>query len=97
MLSLCPPRQAIYAQSLVEEFFTTRQWRRQGGGRRESSPYGWTSKNMQYVCAFIVMELLRIARQIHCRAVEQRATLIHRQYDRSVVTPLAEMDTGSSV
>jgi len=28
----------------------------------------------------IVMELLRITRQIHCKAVEQRATLIHRQY-----------------
>ena len=26
------------------------------------------------------MELLR--RQIHCKAVEQRATLIHRQYNR---------------
>ena len=35
-----------------------------------------------YVCAFIVMELLRITRQIHCKAVEQRATLIHRQYNR---------------
>ena len=33
------------------------------------------------VCAFIVMELLRITRQIHCKAVEQRATLIHRQYN----------------
>ena len=31
---------------------------------------------MYYVCAFIVME------QIHCKAVEQRATLIHRQYNR---------------
>ena len=28
------------------------------------------------------MELLRITRQIHCTAVEQRATLIHRQYNR---------------
>ena len=28
------------------------------------------------------MELLRITRQIHCKAVEQRATLIHRQYNR---------------
>ena len=28
------------------------------------------------------MELLRITRQIHCKAVEQRATLIHRQYGR---------------
>jgi len=39
---------------------------------------------MQYVCvcAFIVMELLRITRQIHCKAVEQIATLIHRQYNR---------------
>ena len=27
------------------------------------------------------MELLRITRQIHCKAVEQRATLIHRQYN----------------
>ena len=28
------------------------------------------------------MELLRITRQIHCKAVEQRATLIYRQYNR---------------
>jgi len=28
------------------------------------------------------MELLRITRQIHCKAVEQRATLTHRQYNR---------------
>ena len=28
------------------------------------------------------MELLRIPRQIHCKAVEQTATLIHRQYNR---------------
>ena len=28
------------------------------------------------------MELLRITRQIHCKAVEQRATLIHRQYNQ---------------
>ena len=28
------------------------------------------------------MELLRITRQIHCKAVEQRATLRHRQYNR---------------
>ena len=28
------------------------------------------------------MELLRIIRQMHCKAVEQRATLIHRQYNR---------------
>jgi len=27
------------------------------------------------------MELLRITRQIHCKVVEQRATLIHRQYN----------------
>jgi len=43
---------------------------------------GGRPKIMQYVCAFIVMELLRITRQIHCTAVEQRATLIHRQYNR---------------
>ena len=34
------------------------------------------------VCAFIVMEILRITRQIHCKAVEQTAMLIHRQYNR---------------
>jgi len=28
------------------------------------------------------MELLRNTRQIHCKAIEQRATLIHRQYNR---------------
>ena len=32
------------------------------------------------------MELLRITRQIHCKAVEQRTTLIHRQYNRDWVT-----------
>ena len=34
------------------------------------------------MCAFIVMELLRITRRIHRKAVEQRATLIHGQYNR---------------
>ena len=29
------------------------------------------------------MELHSITRQIHCKAVEQRATLIHRQYNRN--------------
>ena len=58
-----------------------------GGRGRKLPPYGWTSKkilcNTGYVCAFIVMKLLRITRQIHCKAVEQRATLIvHRQYSR---------------
>jgi len=47
--------------------------------------YGWTSKNYVICVCFhcqFVMELLRITRQIHCKAVEQRATLIHRQYNR---------------
>ena len=57
------------------------QWRRQGEGG-EASPMGGRPKIMQYVCAFIVMELLRITRQIHCKAVEQRTTLICRQYNR---------------
>ena len=53
------------------------------GGKGKLPPYGWTSKNYVIcVCAFIVMELLRITRQIHCKAVEQRATLIRRQYNR---------------
>ena len=53
------------------------------GGRGKLPPYGWTSRNyVIYVCAFVVMELVRITRQIHCKAVEQRATLIHRQYSR---------------
>jgi len=40
-------------------------------------PMGGRPKIMQYVCAFIVVELHRITRQIHCKAVEQRATLIY--------------------
>jgi len=48
----------------------------------EASPYGDVQKLCNYVCDFIVMELLRITRQIHCKAVEQSATLIHRQYNR---------------
>ena len=61
------------------------QWRHQGG---KLPLYGCTSENYVicvYMCvlnAFIVMELLRITRQIHCKAVEQKATLIHRQYNR---------------
>ena len=51
------------------------------GGKGGKLPYGWTSKNyVMCVCAFTVMELHRITRQMHCKAVEQRATLIHRQY-----------------
>ena len=37
----------------------------------------------------MVMELLRITRQIHCKAVEQGATLIHRQYNRDWGTSYA--------
>jgi len=44
-----------------------------GGGKLP--PMSGRPKIIQYVCAFIVMELLRITRQIHCKAVEQRATL----------------------
>ena len=40
--------------------------------------------DVQKLCnmCVLVMELLRITRQIHCTAAEQRATLIHRQYNR---------------
>ena len=51
-------------------------------GKLPPAPVGGRPKIMQYVCAFIVTELLRIARQIHCKAVEQTATLIHREYSR---------------
>ena len=47
-----------------------------GGKGGSFPPMGRRPKIMQYVCAFIVME------QIHCKAVEQRATLIRRQYNR---------------
>ena len=57
------------------------QWRRQGGEGRKLPPMGGRPKIMYYVCAFIVMEL-RITRQIHRKAIEQRAPLIHRQYNR---------------
>ena len=45
-------------------------------------PYGWTSKNCVICVCFHCHGILRITRQIHCKAVEQRATLIHRQYNR---------------
>ena len=67
------------------------------GGKEELPPLWVDVQKLCNMCAFIVMELLRITRQIHCKAVEQRATLIHRQYNWSVVIPLEEMDTGSSV
>jgi len=57
----------------------------QGGGEGRKSfppPMGGRPKIMKYVCAFIAMELLRITRQIHCKAVEQRVTLIQRHYNR---------------
>ena len=53
-----------------------------GGEGGSFPPMGGRPKIVICVCAFIVMELRRITRQIHCRAVEQRATLIHRQYNR---------------
>ena len=55
------------------------QWCHQGG----KLPPLWVDvQKLCNVCAFIVMELLRNTRQIHCKAVKQRATLIHRQYNR---------------
>jgi len=40
------------------------------------------------------MELRRITRQIHCKAVEQRATLIHRQYNRDRGTSYSRPPIG---
>ena len=57
-----------------------------GKGRGSFPPMGGRPKIMQYVCSFIVMELFRITRQVHSKAVEQRATLIHRQYNRNCGT-----------
>jgi len=56
------------------------QWRRQGG-KGEASPLWVDVQKLCNMCAFIVMERLRITRQMHCTAVEQRARLIHRQYN----------------
>jgi len=56
-----------------------------GRGKRGKLPPLWVDVQKlcnMCVCVFIVMEILRITRQIHCKAVEQRATLIHRQYNR---------------
>ena len=50
-------------------------------GEGESFPLWVDVQKLCNMCVFIVMELLRITRQIHCKAVEQRATLIHRQYN----------------
>jgi len=52
------------------------------GEGEEASPLWVDVQKLCNMCAFIVMELLRITGQIHCKAVEQRATLIHRQYNR---------------
>jgi len=47
------------------------------------TPYGWTSKNYVIcVCFHCHGTSSYHTRQIHCKAVEQRATLIHRQYNR---------------
>jgi len=68
----------VSSHSVHTALVSCHQWRRQGG-RGELPPNGGRPKIMLYVCAFVVMELLRITRRIHCKAVEQRATLIHRQ------------------
>jgi len=54
------------------------------GGEGGSFPsYGWTSKNYVIcVCFHCHGTSSRITRQIHCKAVEQRAPLIHSQYNR---------------
>ena len=57
------------------------------GEGREASPLWVDVQKLCNMCAFIVVELLRITRQIHCKAVEQRATLIHRQYGNGLPSP----------
>ena len=52
------------------------------GEGEKASPLWVDVQKLCNMCAFIVMELLRITGQVHCKAVEQRATLIHRQYNR---------------
>ena len=74
---------SFFLRVQISQPYVATQWRRQRGkgGKQSFPPYGWASKNY-VICAFIVMELLRVTRQIHCKAVEQRGTLIHRQYNR---------------
>jgi len=67
-----------------------KQWRRLGG-REGSFPLWVDVQKLCNMCAFIVVELLRITRQIHCKAVEQRATLIHRQYGNGLPSPGSAM------
>ena len=67
-----------YARASLTSFYDTMQWRRQRRGRGELPPYGWTSKNYVICVCF------------HCHGTSsyhttntlQRATLIHRQYNR---------------
>ena len=59
----------------------TNQWRRHGGKGEKLPPMGRRPK----LCNMCVLSLswnFFVSRQIHCKAVEQRATLIHRQYKR---------------
>ena len=61
--------------------YTTSGAARGEGGSFPS--YGWTSKNYVIcVCFHCHGTSSRITRQIHCKAVEQRAPLIHRRYNR---------------
>ena len=53
------------------------QWHRQGG-RGKLPPMGGRPKIMQYVYTYCHRTSSYHIRQIHCKAVEQRATLIHR-------------------
>jgi len=59
--------------------------------RQFSVPFlSCSCSRVDHVCVFLFEqindddddELLRNTRQIHCKAVEQRATLIHKQYNR---------------
>jgi len=54
------------------------------GGKERGSfpPYGWTSKNYVICVCFHGHGTSSYHTTIHCKAVEQRAALIHRKYNR---------------
>jgi len=75
------PPGALSAQNSLTKNSLLGQWRRQGE-EGKLPPYGWTSKIYVICVCFHCHGTSCITRQIHCKAVEQRAKLIHRQYNR---------------
>jgi len=75
------PQPELYWFYVLTPYVSLGQWRRQGEGGGKLPPYGLTSENYVICVCFHCHGTSSYHTKIYCKTVEQRVTLIHRQYN----------------